>query len=83
MEQKKIEIPVKLDETIVISLIKIEEEKQDVIEEPEKKDEVPFIHPPPRLFRKSLFHKTKKLFNMDFLFEEKKVIRKRRPLRDK
>ena len=76
-------IPVKLDETIVISLIKIEEEKQDVIEEPEKKDEVPFIHPPPRLFRKSLFYKTKKLFNMDFLFAEKKVIRKPRPLRDK
>ena len=83
MEQKVIEIPSKLDETIVLSLIKIEEEKQDVIEEPKKKDEKPFIHPPPRLFRKSLFYKTKKLFNMDFLFAEKKVIRKPRPLRDK
>lgn len=83
MEQKDIEIPVKLNETIVISLIKIEEEKQNVIEEPEKKDEIPFIHPPPRLFRKSLFYKTKKLFNMNFLFQEKEVIRKPRPLRDK
>lgn len=69
MEQKDIEIPVKLNETIVISLIKIEEEKQDVIEETEKKDKIPFIHPPPRLFRKSLFYKTKKLFTMDFLFQ--------------
>lgn len=83
MEQKDIEIPVQLNETIVISLIKIEKEKQDVIEEPEKKNKHPFIHPPPRLFRKSLFYKTKKLFNTDFLFQEKKVIRKPRPLRDK
>lgn len=83
MEPKDIEIPMKLDETIVISLIIIEDVKEDVIEEPEKKNELPFIHPTPRLFRKSLFYKTKKLFNMNFLFEEKKVIKKPRPLRDK
>lgn len=83
MEPKDIEIPLKLDETIVISLIKIEDVKEEVTEEVDKKDEVPFIHPPPRLFRKSLLYKTKKLFNMNFLFEEKKVVRKPRPLTDK
>ncbi|CAO1377745.1 unnamed protein product [Diamesa serratosioi] len=81
MEPLDSEIPLKLEKTIVKSLVKIEDDEEDMNEESKKNDITSIIHPPPRLFRKSLIYKTKKMFNVN-IFEEKKVIKKCRPLRD-
>lgn len=83
MESKHSEFFSELEKSIVISLIEIEEKTQNMTEESKKKNIIPIIYPPPRLFRKSLIIKTKKLFKLNKLFEEKKVIVKCRPLRDK